>query len=391
MSDREKLLGLLVGLLLAVFAVFGVFRSVQSGLRARTANITNMNRKIQQEEEKKALGLKDAVLVQQFKLRSLDANPDKAHLDFSHWLEMQVEEVGLNRKLVRYNDVRKSTDDYKELTYTVSGEGNIRQVRDLLYRIQSADTLHRVERFSLRQANDELKQLKLELGIAALSMGDIEEPKTPVGTVVESKLGKTLEDYDVIVTRNIFAPANNAPKFKSLARQTVELGKQLKFPLSATDADGHSLSYRLLDSPDDSAKVEKRNLVWKPEKLGDYEFEVEVEDDGVPSKTDIATVRVQVVPERKREAKEEFDDATVTELTGVVKGPRDNGLRIWLKVQSKDEHLSLGEGEEFHVGKWQGRVRSISRKMAVLETEDGQVYELGLGGILANAKLLEAR
>ena len=390
MSNREKILGLLVGVLLAAFAVFGVFRSVQNGMRSRQAKIANMNNKIRQEENKKMLGLEDAHLVREFKLRSLDASADKAHLDFSHWLETQVEEVGLSPKMVRYNDIRKSTDDYRELTYTVTGEGNIKQVRDLLYRIQSADTLHRVERFSLRQANEESKKLKLELNIAALSMGDIEgAKKTPVGTMVETKLGKTLEDYDVIVTRNIFAPANNPPKFKSLRTQTVELGKQFDFQLSATDVDGHQLSYRLLESPD-GAKLAKRNLKWKPSELGDYEFEVEVEDDGVPSKRDVATVRVRVIPERKASPKrEEFDDATVTELTGVVKGPRDDGLRIWLKVQSKDELLFLGEGDEINVGKWQGTVKSIQRKMALLESADGDVFELGLGGILANATPLQ--
>lgn len=388
MSDREKLLAVVVGSLLAFFMVFGVFRSVQSGMRTRNNKIFNLQKKIQQEEEIKLQALADANLVREFKIRSLDVDPEKAHLDFSHWLEKQVEEIGLYPKMVRYNGVRQSTDDYKELTYLVTGEGNIKQITDLLYRIQATDTLHRVERFSLRQGN-KASQLKLEMNVAALSMGDVDAPKVDVGVISKSKLGKSLEEYhEAIVVRNVFAPANNAPKFASLGTQTVELGKQLDFAMNATDADGHELSYRLLDSPDDSAKLKGRNLLWKPSKVGEYKFQVEVQDDGLPAKNDVATVRVKVVPESKPKPKEAFDEATVTKLSGFVQGPNEVGPRIWLNVQSDGENLSLGAGDEINVGNWRGIVKSVypQRNLVVLESEDGSAYELKLGGTLADAK-----
>lgn len=389
MSDREKLLAGLVGGLLVLFLCFGVLRSVQSGLKTRQAKIDSMNRKIKEERDKNAFALEDAMQVRQFKLRSLPADSDQAHLEFSHWLEKQVEDVGLEEDIVQFVDFTQRKEDYEELSYTVSGAGDVRQVTELLYRIQSADTLHSIKRLTVRKQGDDANKLKLNMTVAALSMEDLDEPKVSIGTQADAKLAKSLEEYkEAIVIRNVFAPGNNAPRLKLPRSQTVELGKELNLALNASDVDGHGLDYALLKGPDDSAQVNGGKLTWKPSELGDYEFEIQVEDRGLPSKRDVATLRIQVVPERKREApkREEFDDATVTELTGVVQGPRDPGLRILLKVQSKDEFLSLGEGDSIDVGQWQGTVKSIKGRKAVLESEDGKVYELGLGDILANAE-----
>lgn len=395
MSDREKLLALLVGGLLAFFVVFGVVRNVRSGIRIRNSQITNLDKKIKQAEEAKKQAEQDQNLVRNFKLRSLDANPGKAHLDFNHWLDKQVEEVGLLDKSVRYNNIRKSTDDFKELTYTVTGDGNIKQITDLLYRIQAADTLHRVERFTVRQAATTGK-LKLDMNVAALSMGNADGPKVAIGKIVESKLGKSLEEYtNTIVIRNMFAPANNAPKFNEEKTKEVELGKRLDWTLKATDADGHALTYSLIESADDSAKLKGDKLVWKPSDVGEYKFRVEVQDDGVPSKSDVATMVVKVVPEKvakKEPAKEEFDEATTTKLSGFVQGPRDKGPRIWLNLQSEGENLSLGAGDEINIGKWRGTVTSVKpdRNVAWLESEDGKSFELALGQTLSDATPIKA-
>lgn len=390
MSQRERVLAIAVGGLLGLFALFMVFRGVQNGLRTRDSQLTSLQRKIGREENAKVLALRDQRLVRDFKLRSLNADPEQAHLEFDHWLEQQVKEVGLQRGTVRWNDFRRATEDYKELTYTVLGDGNIKQVTDLLYRIQAADTLHRIERFSLRQGADPGK-LKLELSIAALSMGEVDAPKAAVGKIVESKLGKSLEEYKAaIVTRNMFAPANNAPKWELDKSKTVELGKQLDWNLKATDADGHGLEFRLVDAPE-KAEIKNRKLVWKPSELGEYTFEVEVTDDGVPAKTDVATVKVKVIPERvapQEKPKDEFDEATVTKLTGFVQGPTYVGPKIWLYLQSEGENLTLGAGDKIDIGKWQGVVKAVKpdSNVAWLESADGESFELALGQTLSDAK-----
>ena len=388
MSNREKLLGLVVGVLLGVLVVYGVVRGVQNGLRSRQNKISSLTKKIQQEQERKLQATADAKEVLEFKRRSLDADPDTAHLDFNHWLDGQAEEVGLKEKIVRYNGIRQNTGDFKELTYNLRGDGNLQQVTDLLYRIQAADTLHRIERFSLRQSSRS-NLLALDLSVSALSMGDVEgQEKVAVGTISESKLNRSKADYEeAVVVRNIFAPANNAPRFGNLRPQTVELGRELELNLNATDADGHALSYSLLEAPDDDAEIQGRRLFWKPSELGNYEMKLEVVDDGLPAKSDITTVSVRVVPQREREAPPPaFDAATVTRFSGVV-WPTDDVPRMWLIVQSEDQNLSLAAGDAINIGTWQGKVKSVDadKNRAVLEAEDGQAYELALGQNLSEA------
>jgi len=392
MSDREKLLGIVVGALLLFFAGFGIFRSVKSGFTTRNANISNLDSQIEKTKSAKLQALQAANLVQQYKMRSLNSDLEKANLEFDKWLKRQVQEVGLKHEFVRYNGVRAKKDAYKELTYTANGEGDITQITDLVYRIQASDTLHRIETFAIRPGPKSGK-LKLEMIVAALTMGDLNspQPKAAIGEIVEGKLPKTLDEYqDIISVRNLFAPGNNSPKFDDETSKTVELGKRLDWKMNAKDPDGHELEYKLVESPDDSAKLEKGKLEWKPKELGKYEFQVEVRDDGVPAKTDIATLTVKVVPEEKKEEKkvEDFDDATQAFITAFLQGPRNPDPRIVLDVRSKDERIRLVAGDKIDIGKWQGVVKAVDavKAVALLESEDGKAYELGIGQALSEAQ-----
>ena len=283
------------------------------------------------------------------------------------------------------------------MTYTLTGEGDLTQITELTYLILAADTLHRIEQFAIRPG-PKTGKLKIDMTIAALSMDnflDSPQPKTAIGEIVEAKLPKTLDEYqDIISVRNLFAPGNNSPKFENDTSKTVELGERLDWRMKAKDPDGHELEYKLVESPDDSAEMKRGKLTWKPDELGEYEFKVEVRDDGVPAKTDVATLTVKVIPEKKREEKkkpEEFDDATQAIVTAILQGPRNPDPRIVFNVRTKDERILLVAGDKIDIGKWQGVVKAVdpAKAVALLESEDGKSYELEIGQALSDAQPIE--
>ena len=46
MSDREKLLGIIVGTLLGAFAIFGIYRMVNRGIEDKRNEITTLSTKL---------------------------------------------------------------------------------------------------------------------------------------------------------------------------------------------------------------------------------------------------------------------------------------------------------------------------------------------------------
>ena len=393
MSDREKLLGIIVGSLLAIFLMFGVYTMVNSSLKKKRNEIIGLNRKLKTEKNINLSALRDQQTVGEFHKRSLVAEPRDAHLEFSGWLEQQVNEVGLQKDNVSFDNIPNTKEQFKELSYRISGLGDIRQVTQLLYRIHSADTLHRVRTVDLvKQKDSDL--LKVNVRVDALSMYDMDNvTKTAVGTVDETKLAHSLVDYeDIITSRNMFSPANRAPKFASLGRQRVEVDKRWKFTVKATDPEEHNLTFQLdEDAPEGMNISESGELSWRPKEMGSYEFGVLVRDNGIPAQEKMATMKVRVIEQEKEEEKkeEEFDDSKVAFLTAILQGSRDPAPRMCIHLRSKDETQYLEKGDKLKIGKWSGEIISIDadRNIVRLSTEDGE-FELRLGEPLADARPL---
>ena len=281
----------------------------------------------------------------------------------------------------------------KELSYLVTGIGDINQVTEFLYRVHSGDTLHRVRTIDLQKHKD---GIKLTARIDALSMPKIEGEKVAVGTIDESKLTMGLEEYkEQLSMRNLFAPANQAPEFKSLRTQTVEVGKNLSHKLEATDPEQEGLTFELDDGAPAWIKISKSGkLSGRPKEVGEHEFKVYVMDGGIPSKESVADFKVRVIPERVVEAPERverkgLDEAKLAVLTAIVQGANDPTPQMCMYLRDKDESQYLQEGDDIEVGDWRGEVLLVNpdNNTVRLQTEEGE-YELRLGDALSEARLL---
>ena len=415
MSNREKLLGFATAGLLGLFAIYGIYSMVTSRIDAKDGEILSLQQRLSKEKLEQEKGRRARNLLYEFRKRSLAAEPDDAHREFVHWLENQVKTAGLQKESVRFQGVPATKKPYKELTYNVSGVGDITQLTSLLYHIHAADTLHRVRNLNVRRQKD-TNQLKIDFVVDALSMGDFDPDelqkqrggkltpeqlaelvkKTPVGTMAEDKLSMSLEDYKgSINTRNSFSEANLPPKLTTETEQEVELGQRLSLSLKAEDPEKDDVIYELdANAPESARLTESGRLTWRPEEEGEFEFKVYLTDSGIPAKESTATILVKVTPEKVEEEpprEDPFDAAKLAVMTAIVQGPKSPKPQMCMYLRSEDEYQYLAAGDDIEIGKWSGVVVSVDpdSSIARIKTDDG-VYVLALGQALADAEFVKA-
>jgi|GEM_PF-3787214 len=401
MADREKkLLAYGVGGLIGLLLLFSIFRMVKGGIDAKKRTLSDRVVTLSKATQKNKLAKMDRTMVGEYQRKTLSSdNMEFAHLEFQHWLETQVEEAGLDKTRFNFQGMPRTKKTIKELSYLVTGTGDVKQIIAFLHGVQSGETLHRVRMLDLQKKKE---GIQMSARIDAICMPPIKgangKPvaKIPVGSVNPYRLPKTLEEYnEPIAMRNIFSPANEAPKFESLKQLTVELGSRLSERLEATDPEKHDLVFELDDSAPEWLDISKNGkLTGRPKEEGRFKFKVYCMDQGIPSKETVGELTVKVVPakepEPEREAPPEFDSSKLAFVTAIRKGGRDPRPHLCLHLRDKDEIQRLMEGDELKVGEWNGQVTEVDpdSNTAVLQMEDEE-YELRLGYPLSEARRIE--
>lgn len=396
MSDREKLLGIAVGALLTLFAFFGIYKMVDSGLKAKRNEINNLAVKHKQAKGRNNLMKRDRQMVEEYRKRSLPGDLNVAHREFVHWLQQNVKDVGLTRESVRFHGMPTTKKEHKELSYNVSGVGNIKQITELLHRFYSVENLQRISSLNL-QKQKEANQLKLDMVVSAISLPSNDpSTKIPIGTVSKDRLPKSLEDYLATITaRNMFSPGNLPPKIERGRIDDVELGSRLRHSLKAEDPDGDDIEFELSEDAPEWLEISKSGALRgrPPEELKEYEFTVFVQDTGFPPKKDERKFKFAVVekpepPRRERREESEFDDATTTFLTMITS--KGGNPEVCLSVRSLDEKHYLVPGDEFEIGTWSAKLTEVEprRNRIRLTSEEGE-FTLSLGQVLAEAKQIK--
>jgi hypothetical protein len=211
-----------------------------------------------------------------------------------------------------------------------------------------------------------------------------------IGTANEAKLSMPLDGYNQIVTRNMFSPGNEAPRFKSLRTKTVSVGERLNLRLEATDPNDDELTFKLdSDAPDWLDISKSGRLSGKPEKEGRHTFKVFCTARGIPSKETVGELTIKVTPKKVEEKpkEEEFDESKLAVLTAIVQGRLDPLPQMCMYMRSKDESQYLQEGDRLKVGKWRGKVSLVDpdTNTVLLQNDDGE-FELRLGDALSDAR-----
>ncbi|MBC8356433.1 MAG: Ig-like domain-containing protein [Planctomycetes bacterium] len=390
MTQREKILAAIVAAALLILGGYFAASRVMTAFADRDLEEINLIDKLATQHRITLQGTTAEKNLRDWRARSLpeiDTLADGMYLD---WLGKRADAVGLSRRKVLPASGRSEGKVYDVHRFTLSGQGDLKQLTRFLYDFYSVDHIHRISRLHVVPLPDS-KQLDISMTVEAISITGspkrdvLEEPPS------ERLGGRDVEQYvTTIISRNFFAPANQPPTVAASTSQQGNPSKPLTFRLQATDPESDPLSYYLEGDAPEGLKVDPNGEVsWTPAELGEYEFAYRVEDGGLPSKSSQGLVKLAIVeppaPPPVAKPVPGFDPATQATVSGITES--DGKPAIWINVRTEGKVLKLREGDELSVGTIKGKIAKIrvQEKDAEVTTADGGTLVLALGESLVEA------
>ena len=371
MNQREKFLAVLVGLsLLALLGTFGG-KQVTRMFASRQQKIATLNKAITKKKAAVIKGKRSRNELSVYENRSLPGDPDLASSRYRAWLHAWAEKSGISEENVRCEAVRHRRGQYNLFTFSMTCEGDLRNMVRLLHHFYSVDFLHRIKLMSVRPLKDK-NRLALVFRLEALSLATAKKDKTLVEVPADRLAFKTINRYfDVIVNRNPYAPANEPPRFVSTDRVTGYLNQPLTIRPETKDPESDHVQYRLgkVDLPGLTIDESSGRIEWTPDKKGRFEIPLTAIDDGLPPKETTTTIQVEVTdPPPSAPATAAFDKARFAFVTGIVEV---NGApQVWIDNRTEGKLLKLKEGDTVEIGEFKGKIERIFPKKIELRAGD---------------------
>lgn len=401
MTNRERLLSLVVGSLFVIVGVQWVFNQYRSALSFRQNRLNALTGEAEAMQMRWLAGAEAERQLGEYKVRSLSSDPQVAQSSFQSWLLETAGEIGLLDAVVDPVSDIPVGDLYRRYGFRVSGKTDLSGLVDLVYAIEARDQLHRIRelnfspvRKSMRRGasgeaeSEDLLSVVVVMDAISLSIADA-APPTPTDEP-SWRIAKSKEEYRTnILNRNFFEPPNQAPRYSGSEQLTATIGRSedIKFDFNDPENDSIRLSIegelpdwaswdeaagRLKVSPPVPAEGEGESP-----SIDSFELKVIASDDGYPSRetTQMVVIKTQSPPPppKPEPPKPGFDDSTQTFLTALVQGRDD--WRAWMSVRTRGTTLKLKVGDEFEIGSIRGKVTDVTARSVKLEI-DGQTYEL---------------
>lgn len=377
MTQRERLLSILVGGTLALFVIQWGFKKYTGAVNTRQNQIASLeNEKIRIEEQLLQGAYADRQMGE-YMVRSLPSNIEKAQSDYQKWLLTMLEENGLKEFNVGPPTSIPEKGLFTKFGFLVTGQASMPDLMKLLHAFYAKDYLHRISKLSISKArSSDGMQVTMNVDAIALASAPA-EAKTPGLTSwrVDPSASAYLEP---IMNRNFFEPPNKAPRYDGRTTLEAIVGRSTPAPLTFKDDDGDKIRYEFVETPPEFVTLDERSGTLKIDSGEKKEFEVLVRatDNGYPNRSTEQKLIVKVVdpppPPAPTPPKPEFDDATQTVLTALVQG---QDRRAWMNVRTRGKTLKLRIGDEFEIGSVKGKVTAIDAMTVELEI-DGRRYTL---------------
>ncbi|MCO8121976.1 cadherin repeat domain-containing protein [Stieleria sp. TO1_6] len=388
MNQRERILVILVGSLVVLGLGQWGFTKYKTALQSRRTRFESLQDRQLQLSEKRIQGAIADRQMGEYLVRSVSSDAERARSDYQSWLFDVVEENNIREAKISGEKIQPVGDLYRQLTFKLTGRAEAPEALGLVYDIQAKDYLHRIRTMDLKPAkNGGGFSVDLTIDVVSLNNAPVDaaDPATKSWRVDPDAIAYA----DPILNRNLFEPPNQAPKFSGESTLQATKGRKEAFPLAFKDPEGHSVSYQLVDAPE-NVTIDERSgtLRVESDELQEFKVKVQVSDSGYPKRTVEETLLVKVVdppPPPKEEPKQiapEFDDAKQTYLTGLVQGA--NNWTAWMNVRTRGKTLKLRVGDEFEIGSVKGVVKSIDADHVEITIGDKSV-KLTSGGTLKSA------
>jgi hypothetical protein len=324
--------------------------------------------------------------LKEWRSRSLPEDRTLAKSLYLNWLRERAVAVKLSQIKVSPGSFRPVGDVYSRHSFTVSGQGDLRQLTQFLYDFYRVGYLHRISNL---QANPipKSKLLDMSITIEALSLTGAPNGETLDDPPAERLARQDIEEYfDVILARNLFSPANKPPSVASMGTQTGHPEKAMSFRFRASDPESDELSYSFDGDVPEGATIESGEFRWTPTELGEFEIAYRVTDNGIPAKSAAGKVKLAIVePPPPVEKKPGFDPATTAKVSAITAS--GDLPEVWISVLTEGKVLRLRVGDEIAVGTVKGKIAKIMvrEKAAEIAMADGETLVIALGKSLADA------
>lgn len=392
MTQRERVLAGIVGLLLLTVGAWYFIGQYRGAIQIRQRQIDTLAKKLSDENFIKKKAEMALLRLDSYQQHALPESTRASQAFYQERLRATIEAAGFRNIVIKPLSGRESGNHYQHM-FSLSGRATLDQLVQFCYEFYSFNVLHKFTKLSMVPIRDS-DELDVSMTVVVLSI----DGTTEVPQVDQVRLDKLthggVKDYtDVIAARNIFAPANKAPLFTSKTTVEAELERPLTYRVSASDPDKDDrVSFYLGADPPPGVEIsESGSLRWTPSALGEHKIVVEARDSRSPPKSSIQELTVKVVepaPEPERSPPQpSFDEAKYTFLTGTVAVGSEP--KAWLNNRPKNVRLQLGPGDSFTIGTLKGKVIDVRDREVVLEIE-GQRKVLSIGQPLADATKMDS-
>ncbi|HOA52005.1 MAG TPA: hypothetical protein PKI05_07090, partial [Thermogutta sp.] len=204
LGRREQIMILIVGTVAAIVVGQLIWRLVATPFTARqkalatlTSNVHTRERQLKELEKAKQK-------LEEWRARSLPADPVLARRLYQNWLLECSQKAQLENIQVDSGEVRRERDLFYRLPFTVRAQGSLESLTRFLHSFYSRNYLHAIQRIAVTPLKDG-KKLDLLFTIEAAALDDaVAKDSLPTGELVEAKLDDVKEYTKTIVGRNVF-------------------------------------------------------------------------------------------------------------------------------------------------------------------------------------------
>lgn len=371
------------------------------------SKIAGIEKQISDEQKKQMDGMMSRVRKKFYYLPNSFPSGGQQNISrYQDWLLKLQRECGFPRQQLQkpQKDVVKFKSDDglinsvvgHRYTFKFDTKVTLDQVLKFCYEFERMNLLHKIKQLNLtpvRRDNKELTgECKCDFVIEVLALSDADE-STDFGSR-KGNLAKAIDDYKkVVVSRNIFGPANNPPSLR-VSKKNYYDDEEISYTFSGRDKDDHDLTYEFVGDPGiEGATLEpsgstKAKFKSDPLPVGDYNVKIRVTDSGFPAKSfetdwQFAVKERPPKPEPKGdpepEPKEPFKHAGETRISRI--SSRDGEFQTKIKVLTTGQIFELKIDDQFELDDENWVVRDISPRMVKLESA-GKLLEYRMGNVL---------
>ena len=409
LSKSEKRYALILACMVPCIGLFFGVTHFSNKYSANKQKLRNVEKQIKSENAKTLDAITaDTRRAYYYRKISFPTNSDYI-TDYQDWLEKLIRECGMG--YTRINKKRPTTfahkgEDNQNFEIGVKEEfefdckGNLGEIIQFCYEFEKLDLLHRIKEVILKpvfEKNVLTGKCTATFKVELLALEDADEDRDVFSAT--RPLAKSLEDYtSVVVSRNIFGPANNAPRL-SLSSKSYHEDDDISFTLSGRDDDKNDvLRYEIVDDGGlegaqiESKKVGKRTsfkFTSPAQAIGEYKIVLRAIDNGFPEKSDDAECKITV----KAKPPKKKDDPVVevkpepTRFAGSTQINRISSIgaggvfEAKIRCRPSGQVFELTKGDEFELDDQTWIVRDVGENRLHLET-DGKLLEFRAGNFL---------